>query len=215
MRHPSAEISIVLSQRIRGLQSAALWYLDLDISLNPDSQRMEVRILNVLNRSPSIMARSSCHARSKTGPTARGATRFHSAWKPVENAFIESLSARFAGRGANVDQFTSNRRCEGQDRSVASRLQSAPATQRGGVLDTERIRRQDAPSTRVTSRPAEFAPRSRNCHDRATRPRVVTISLRTRSLAPARSKELTPSAASSRKVAGLEYTSQTGEHPAS
>ena len=66
--------------------------------------------------------------------------------KPVENAFIESFNGRLRDECLNVHQFTSIDGCEGEDRSVARRLQSAPPTQLARPSDTERVRRRNVRS---------------------------------------------------------------------
>ena len=58
-------------------------------------------------RSPSITARNSCPARSRTGPSACVQLDFIRPGKPVENAFIESFNGRLRDECLNVHQFTS------------------------------------------------------------------------------------------------------------
>ena len=60
--------------------------------------------------------------------------------KPVENAFIESFNGRLRDECLNVHQFTSIADAKDEDRSVARRLQSAPATQLARPPDAERVR---------------------------------------------------------------------------
>ena len=59
--------------------------------------------------------------------------------KPVENAFIESFNGRLRDECLNVHQFTSIDDAQGEDRSVARRLQSAPTAQLARTPDTERV----------------------------------------------------------------------------
>ena len=62
--------------------------------------------------------------------------------KPVENAFIESFNGRLRDECSERPPVHIDRRREGQDRSVARRLQSAPTAQLARAPDTERVRRQ-------------------------------------------------------------------------
>jgi len=100
-------------------------------------------------RSLSITAPSSCRAPSRTGPSRVACSSIHSPRHTRGKCRHRGVQRPTARRVFERAPIHVDRRCTGEGRSLARRLQSAPAAQLARAPDTERVRR---PTSGATNR---------------------------------------------------------------